>query len=267
MINFLSSLDDNHHNLAQENEQLKKRIEQLESQLHTNQTNPAQIQPILFCGPSGVGKSTIINGLLKKIPGAFGFAVSHTTRQPRPGEEDGVAYHFITREKIEEMIQNGEFVEHAQVHGNYYGTSFQAIESVKQQGKICILDVDIQGVQTIRSKMGKNAPYCIFVEPPSFEVLEQRLRGRGTETEDSLRIRLGNASREMEISQTPGLFDFRIVNDDAESASTRLERHIRQQFPQLAANEKEVVILHFNDVYNIGEQISKIIIYIKLWPH
>lgn len=105
---------------------------------------PVQPHTIVVCGPSGAGKGTLIARLLARFPTRFGFSVSHTTRAPRPGEVDGVHYHFVTQQAFDELVAHGEFVEHAQVHGNSYGTTRAAIEAVLAQGKACVLDIDVQ---------------------------------------------------------------------------------------------------------------------------
>ena len=115
----------------------------------------------------------------------FGFSVSHTTRQPRPGEQDGKDYHYVSRELMTDLIQQGQFIENAQFSGNMYGTSKTAVEDVLTKGRICILDIDVQGVKAVKET--DLTPMYVFIKPPSLEVLEKRLRDRGTETEESLR--------------------------------------------------------------------------------
>jgi guanylate kinase len=160
---------------------------------------------LVICGPSGVGKGTLIERLKQEYPHAVGFSVSHTTRGARPGEEDGVHYHFVTVGQMEADIEAGKFLEYANVHGNFYGTSIAAVESVKKTGKICILDIDVQGARQCRQAQLPGT--YVFVSPPSFEELEQRLRGRGTEAEDKIRKRLANARGEMDARSEAGLFD------------------------------------------------------------
>ena len=124
--------------------------------------------PLVLCGPSGVGKSTLIKRLKEDFPGAFGFSVSHTTRSPRAGEVDGKDYNFVTDKAVMEAdIAAGKFLESANVHGNFYGTSWAAIESVKAAGQICILDIDVQGVASCR-KAGFPVGFYVFIAPPSF---------------------------------------------------------------------------------------------------
>ena len=172
-------------------------------------------RPVVVCGPSGVGKGTLIEKLLKEFPDKFGFSVSHTTRAPRPGEVDGKHYFFTTRDKMETDIANGLFLESAEVHGNLYGTSVAAVRSVLDQGRVCILDIDVQGAKSIKKSVGKiPVPLFLFVMPPSWEELENRLRHRGTETEEKIRTRLANARGEAEFAKTPGFFDNTVVNDN-----------------------------------------------------
>eukprot|EP00536_Pseudo-nitzschia_multiseries_P001962 jgi/Psemu1/294628/fgenesh1_pm.26_\ len=170
-------------------------------------------KPIVVCGPSGVGKGTLIEMLFKRFPNdQFGFSVSHTTRKPRDGEVDGKHYNFTTVEQIKKEIDEGKFVEYAEVHGNYYGTSVAAVESVQAQNRVCILDIDIQGVKIV--KKSSLEPLYFFVTPPSLEELEKRLRGRGTETEESIKKRLANSKQEMEYGHEAGNFDRIFVNAD-----------------------------------------------------
>lgn len=115
---------------------------------------PPRCRPIIICGPSGAGKSTLVAKLRSEFPDSFGFSVSHTTRDPRPGEVNGVHYHFVSREVMEREIGEGMFLEHATVHGNLYGTSKAEVESVTRQGRVCILDIDIQVRSSERASEG-----------------------------------------------------------------------------------------------------------------
>ncbi|EDQ86596.1 uncharacterized protein MONBRDRAFT_33796 [Monosiga brevicollis MX1] len=175
-----------------------------------------QPRPIVVSGPSGAGKSTFLKRLFKEFPDVFALSVSHTTRKPRTGEQDGVDYHFTEREVMEQMIASDEFVEHAQFGGNLYGTSKRAISDVAAQNRICILDIERQGCENVRNL--DMQPLFVFVQPPSVEVLEQRLRSRNTETEESLQKRLAEAESAMVYGATPGKFDHVIVNDDLDAA-------------------------------------------------
>eukprot|EP01040_Poterioochromonas_malhamensis_P005525 gene5525-5938_t len=187
--------------------------------------------PVIIAGPSGVGKGTLITRLLSTFPDVFGFSVSHTTRAPRPGEEHGVHYFFISKPEFEESVERGDFVEYAKVHTNYYGTSFHAIDSVTKQGKVCILDIDVQGVQNV--KKSKLEVKTIFIAPPSIGELEHRLRDRGTETAEKIKIRLENAVNEINYSKVPGNFDRIIVNDHIEESFNQLIETLQSWFPEL----------------------------------
>jgi len=181
---------------------------------------PGACRPIVLCGPSGAGKSTLITMLQKDYPEDFGFSVSHTTRGPRAGEEDGVHYHFVSKEEMEAGIAAGKFLEHACVHGNFYGTSFAAVDNVSAAHKVCILDIDVQGVKSCKAA-GFNAEKYVFIAPPDLGTLEARLRGRGTETEDRIQKRLANAVGEMAESKVM-VWDAYIVNDDVHKAYEHL---------------------------------------------
>lgn len=178
-------------------------------------------RPVVVVGPSGVGKGTLLNRLMAEYPSDFGFSVSHTTRQPRPGEVDGVHYNFCDKADMEAAIARGEFIEYARVHSNMYGTSIKAVEAVQDSGKTCLLDIDVQGAELVK-KTALNAKY-VFVAPPSFEELERRLRGRGTETEDKIQTRLKNAKGELAYMDKPGFFDLVVVNDDLEQAYAKFK--------------------------------------------
>jgi guanylate kinase len=194
-------------------------------------TKKSMPRPVVFCGPSGVGKGTLIEMLMKRFPEQFGFSVSHATRKPREGEVNGQHYHFTTVDKMKEDISQGKFIEYAEVHGNYYGTSVAAVESVQNSGKICILDIDVQGVQNV--KKSTLDPIYIFIAPPSAQALEERLRGRGTESEEDIQKHLANAGREIEYGRGEGNFDRIFVNDDLTKTFEKLARAFRQWYPHL----------------------------------
>ncbi|XP_066589536.1 guanylate kinase isoform X2 [Prorops nasuta] len=192
------------------------------------------LRPLVLCGPSGSGKSTLIKELFKEFPDTFGFSVSHTTRSPRQGEEHGKHYYFTSKEKMQQQIDQNEFLETATFSGNLYGTSKQAVEDVKIAGKICVLDIEVEGVKQIKSSSLN--PLYIFVKPPSFSELEKRLRERQTETEESLQRRLDTAKKELEYGSQVGNFDLVIVNDSFEEAYEMLRNYLVQQ---LGIGEKE----------------------------
>ncbi|KAF9784922.1 guanylate kinase [Thelephora terrestris] len=180
------------------------------------------LRPLVLSGPSGVGKSTLLSRLFENHPTKFGFSVSHTTRSPRPGETDGKHYHFVTQEKFKRMIADGAFIEHAQFSSNCYGTSFMTIQNVSDLGRRCILDIESEGVRQIK-KTNLN-PLYVFISPPSLASLRSRLRGRGTETDESAAKRLAIALKEIAYAKQPGVHDLVIVNDDVDRAYSLLER-------------------------------------------
>lgn len=196
---------------------VEQRVQQLEA--------AQRRRPVVICGPSGVGKGTLIGRLMKDHPDEFGFSVSHTTRAPRVGEEHGVHYYFCDRAAMEAAIARGEFVETAHVHKNIYGTSVASVKEIASTGKTCILDIDVQGADSVK-KTDLNARF-LFIAPPEMGVLEKRLRGRNTETEESLQLRLVGARREMSYAQKPGYFEKIIVNDDLEVAYREFEAAMR----------------------------------------
>ncbi|CAH2989458.1 unnamed protein product [Chilo suppressalis] len=183
-------------------------------------------RPLVLCGPSGSGKSTLLKRLLKEFPDKFGFSISHTTRNPRPGEKDGVHYHFTSKSDMKAAIERGEFIETATFSGNMYGTSKKAVDDVRLTGKICILDIDIEGVKQIKNT--DLEPLLVFVMPPSMEVLETRLRARNTESEECLRKRLATAHRELEYGNQPDNFHIVIMNDTLDKAYSDLREFIAQ---------------------------------------
>ncbi len=165
---------------------------------------------VVYSGFSGVGKGTVMKEMLKREE-TFRLSVSATTREPRPGEVDGREYYFLTKEKFLEMIEKDEFLEYAQYADNYYGTPKKAVEDMLNEGYNVFLEIEVQGGLQIMEK----CPDClsIFIVPPSLEVLEQRLRGRGTETEEVIEKRMKAALVEQEYTSR---YDFVVENDIVE---------------------------------------------------
>ena len=162
----------------------------------------------VISAPSGAGKTTLLKRVMTQIPGVE-FSVSNTTREPRVGEEDGVDYHFISSGAFLNMVQRGHFLEHAEVHGNHYGTSRESVLEQLRKGLDVVLDIDVQGASIVR-RSGGLAGVHIFIAPPCLAELERRLRGRETESEEHICIRLNNAVTEMKAACK---YDYLIVND------------------------------------------------------
>lgn len=162
--------------------------------------------------PAGCGKDTILNELFKKTDTA-GYAVSATTRAPREGEVDGVHYHFLTKEDFSLLIDSGEVLEYAEYCGNYYGTLKRSVEDLLEKGKDAVLKIEVEGALNIK-KMFPHA-CLVFILPPSWEELERRLRGRGTETEETIIKRIAQAKVEFESAVN---YDYLVVNDNLDEA-------------------------------------------------
>ncbi|XP_076940819.1 guanylate kinase 2-like [Bidens hawaiensis] len=215
-------------------------------------------RPIVVSGPSGVGKGTLINMLMKDFPTMFGFSVSHTTRAPRPKEQDGVHYHFTNKTVMEDEIKAGKFLEYASVHGNLYGTSIEAVEVVADSGKRCILDIDVQGARSVRASSLE--AIFVFICPPSFEELEKRLRARGTETEELIQKRLNNAKAELDQGTSSDLFDHILVNDDLQACYERLKRILGLDGSTDVALKNQTEVLELPMEISLTKMDEKIII-------
>jgi len=175
----------------------------------------------VISAPSGAGKTSIVRRLMELNPG-LRFSVSYTTRKRRPNEREGIDYYFITPGRFRDMIDAGEFLEHAEVFGHHYGTSRLQVGELLAAGHDVILEIDWQGARQVR----RNMPEChsVFILPPSVEELERRLRGRGTDAEEVIRRRLGEAIDDIAHWEE---FDHAVINDDLDDAASRLHDYMR----------------------------------------
>ena len=174
----------------------------------------------------GAGKTTLKYKVIGEFPDIV-YSISATTRKPREGEVDGVHYFFKTKEEFEKLIKEDGLIEWNEVHGNYYGTPKFFVEDMLRQGKRVIFDLDVFG----KVNFDKVYPDAtgILILPPSEEELERRLRGRGTDSEDVIRLRLENAKKEMEFAKTKGKYEYTIVNDDLEKAANELRAILKNR--------------------------------------
>ncbi|MBP9490661.1 MAG: guanylate kinase [Aliarcobacter sp.] len=172
---------------------------------------------LIISGPSGCGKSTLLKEVYKDIDDYY-FSISTTTRAPRIGEINGVDYFFVTKDEFEKDIENGDFLEYAKVHDNYYGTSLKPINKALQESKLVIFDIDVQGHEIVRSKLD-SITTSVFITTPSLEVLETRLNSRNTDSIEIIEKRIKNAKGEVEYFQD---YDYLIINDDLQTAAKQL---------------------------------------------
>ncbi len=186
---------------------------------------------ILISGPSGTGKGTVCDLLRQKHP-EISYSISATTRQPRPGEQDGVNYYFYSREKFQEMIDQGQLLEWAEVYGNFYGTPKQKVLDRLEAGEDILLEIDTQGALNVMKVMPEGL--FIFLLPPSLEELAARLKGRGTETEESLHRRLGAAVDEIKLATK---YRYVVVNDKVEDAQETIANIIEAEHHRSDLNE------------------------------
>jgi len=195
----------------------------------------------IISAPSGSGKSTLVNKVLEIVPN-LDFSVSYTTRSPRGNEQNGQEYFFVTRQQFEEMIRRDEFLEHAEVFGNYYGTAARFLREAEEHGNDLLLDIDVQGAEQVKSKIPQAV--SIFILPPNRHELEQRLRHRGQDREEVIERRLVTASREIENYEK---YDYILVNDRLDDSIDTLrsillgERLKRQKNRELGAEEDKIL--------------------------
>ena len=193
-----------------------------------------KISVFIISAPSGSGKSTLVHRLLESVPGVR-FSISFTTRPRRPTEVDGRDYVFISREEFEARLARNEFLEYAEVFGNYYGTHRSSFEQAVQEGRDLVLDIDVQGARQL--KVAIPEAISIFVLPPSREVLEQRLRARSQDSEEVIRRRLKGAAEEV---RNYTQYDYVLINRELDESSARLASLVRAERLRKARMEEEV---------------------------
>lgn len=179
-------------------------------------------KPIIVVAPSGTGKTTIIKRLMQEMP-LLRFSVSATTRKPRENEQNGVDYYFLSHDEFDKKIANNEFLEWESFYGgNKYGTLYSAVENQLDKGYFCILDIEVKGAVNVKTLYGTKA-LSIFIKPPSLDVLKQRLIDRGTETPESLALRLERAEMELQLESA---FDYSVINDNLDQAYALVKHYI-----------------------------------------
>jgi guanylate kinase len=188
----------------------------------------------IISAPSGSGKSTLVARLLQTAPGLM-FSVSYTTRKPRGSERSGQAYHFICREDFERRIAQGEFLEYADVFGHYYGTHHSVLEQARKQGNDLVLDIDVQGAAQLKRKIPDAV--TIFILPPSRQILEERLRARGEDSDEVIERRLRDAAREI---RNYDQYDYVLINDDLPESEETLAAIVRAERVRRTRSEGKI---------------------------
>ncbi|MCU1302789.1 MAG: Guanylate kinase [Candidatus Sulfotelmatobacter sp.] len=213
----------------------------------------------IISAPSGSGKSTLVNELLKSVSD-LEFSISYTTRAPRGSETDGRQYYFVTRTEFEKMIRDGEFLEHAEVFGNYYGTARRFLHDAENNGRDLLLDIDVQGAAQIKQKLPEAT--SIFILPPNRKTLEERLRKRSEDCEEVIQRRLITAAHEIENYDR---YSFILINDHLEEsieilqAIVRSERLLRAGRPLSADESKFVEMADCCRLANVRERVKPIL--------
>lgn len=179
---------------------------------------------IVLSGPSGVGKGTVRKALFESEGHNFTYSISMTTRQPRAGEVDGEDYYFVTKEEFEKRIKDGKFLEYAEFVGNYYGTPIDKVEENIAAGKEVVLEIEVEGARQVKQKMSDAV--FIFIAPPSFKALHDRLKTRGTERQEVIEERLAKAKRELRLMND---YDYIVINDEVNNAADRIRAIIRAE--------------------------------------
>jgi guanylate kinase len=188
----------------------------------------------VISAPSGSGKSTLVHRLFADVPNLI-FSISYTSREPRGSERNGLEYHFITRQDFEERIRQGEFLEYAEVFGNYYGTSRLTLGQANAEGKDLVLDIDVQGARQLKAALPEAV--TIFVLPPSRKVLEQRLRSRSQDSDEVIERRLRGAAREV---RNYTQYDYVLINRDLDECARDLEAIVRTERLRRARREEDI---------------------------
>jgi guanylate kinase len=191
----------------------------------------------VIAAPSGAGKTSLVKALMEREP-RMRFSVSYTTRPPRANEVDGVDYHFITQARFADMVARGEFLEHARVFDNFYGTGLDAVQSELREGQLLLLEIDWQGARQVRARLP--AARSIFILPPTRQALEERLRARSTDSETVIQRRLKDAAQDLAHWSE---FDYVVVNDRFEGALANLLAIVQQRGAEFAASRPEVARL------------------------
>ncbi len=196
---------------------------------------------LVVSGPSGSGKSSVLSHIVKRYQNTY-FSVSHTSRAPRNGEQDGKDYHFVSKEEFQKGIENDEFLEWALVHENYYGTSIKPIQKAYEEGKIVILDIDVQGHDIVRDKMG-NLVTSIFLTTPDSDILTQRLINRNTDNKESIAKRIKNASVEM---QSVDKYDYLLINEELQTTIEEFDTILKASQLKTVNTDTKNFIKHWN---------------------
>lgn len=196
---------------------------------------------LLLSGPSGCGKSSLLKEVYKVIDNYY-FSISTTTREPRIGEQDGVDYYFVSKEEFKKDIQEDNFLEWAEVHGNYYGTSLKPINKALEEQKLVIFDIDVQGFEQVIKKL-KHITTTVFITTPTIKELEKRLYSRDTDSKEVIEKRIENAIKEIDYIDK---YDYFIVNDDLNVASDQLVSIAKSALIKASLFEKDKIIKEWN---------------------
>ena len=196
---------------------------------------------LLLSGPSGCGKSSLLKEVYKVIDNYY-FSISTTTREPRTGEQNGIDYYFVSKEEFKQDIDNGDFLEWAEVHGNYYGTSLKPIKQALEESKLVIFDIDVQGFEQVIQKL-KAITTTVFITTPTIDELEKRLYNRDTDSKEVIENRIKNAKIEIDYIDQ---YDYFIVNDDLSVASDQLVSIAKSSLVKASLYNKKDIVENWN---------------------